>query len=84
MIGLTEARDIARLLGDDVAATLADRQTQADSLYAAGEISLLELLETRQRLIDMEATRVDASSASIAPSSGWNRRRPNLRSEMKT
>ncbi len=60
VIGLTEARNTARLLGDDVAASLATARQQAERLYAAGEISLLTLLETRQRLIDVEATRVDA------------------------
>ena len=43
-----------------MAASLATARQQAESLYAAGEISLLTLLETRQRLIDVEATRVDA------------------------
>ena len=57
---LTEARNTARLLSDDVAASLATARQQAERLYSAGEISLLVLLETRQRLIDIEATRVDA------------------------
>jgi cobalt-zinc-cadmium efflux system outer membrane protein len=60
VIGLTEARNTARLLNDDVAASLATARLQAERLYTAGEISLLTLLETRQRLIDVEVTRVDA------------------------
>ncbi len=60
LIGLTEARSTARLLGDVVAASLATARQQAERLYAAGEISLLTLLETRQRLMDVEATRIDA------------------------
>jgi cobalt-zinc-cadmium efflux system outer membrane protein len=59
-IGVTEARQIAELLGGDVSASLATARQQADRLYTAGEISLLALLETRQRLIDVEATRLDA------------------------
>jgi cobalt-zinc-cadmium efflux system outer membrane protein len=60
VIGLNEARNTARLLGDDVAASLATARKQTEGLFAAGEISLLTLLETRQRLIDVETTRVDA------------------------
>jgi cobalt-zinc-cadmium efflux system outer membrane protein len=59
--GLTEARATALLLGDDVAASLAAARQQAERLYTAGEISLLDLLQTRQRLIDIESTRVDAA-----------------------
>ena len=59
-VALTEARNTARLLSDDVAASLSTARQQAERLYTAGEISLLELLQTRQRLIDIEATRVDA------------------------
>lgn len=60
LVGLTEARHTAGLLGANVAAALAAARRQAESLYSAGEISLLILLETRLRLIDLEATRVDA------------------------
>jgi cobalt-zinc-cadmium efflux system outer membrane protein len=59
-IGLNEARQTAQLLGDDVAASLATARQQVQRLYTAGEVSLLELLATRQRLIDVEVTRVDA------------------------
>jgi cobalt-zinc-cadmium efflux system outer membrane protein len=59
--GLTEARSTAALLADDVAATLSTSRQQAERLYTAGEISLLDLLHTRQRLIDIEATRVEAA-----------------------
>jgi cobalt-zinc-cadmium efflux system outer membrane protein len=59
--GLTEARSTAALLGDDVGATLVTSRQQAERLYTAGEISLLDLLQTRQRLLDIEATRVDAA-----------------------
>jgi len=60
MIGLKEAQDIERLLGGDVAASLTAARQQAEGLYTAGEISLLALLDTRQRLIEVEATRIDA------------------------
>lgn len=60
LVGLTHARNTARLLGDEVATSLAAARRQAEGLYAAGEISLLTLLETRLRLIDIDATRVDA------------------------
>lgn len=59
-VALAEARSTARLLSDDVAASLSTARQQAERLYTAGEISLLDLLQTRQRLIDIEATRVDA------------------------
>jgi outer membrane protein TolC len=61
LAGLTEARATAGLLGDDVAASLASARLQAERLFNAGEISLLDLLQTRQRLIDIESTRVDAT-----------------------
>jgi cobalt-zinc-cadmium efflux system outer membrane protein len=61
LIGLTEAQDTARLLGGDVAASLAAAGQQAEGLYRAGEISLLALLDTRQRLIEVELTRIDAT-----------------------
>jgi cobalt-zinc-cadmium efflux system outer membrane protein len=60
IIGLTEARDTAQLLGPDVTTSLSTARAQADKLYTAGEISLLALLETRRRLLDLETTRVDA------------------------
>jgi cobalt-zinc-cadmium efflux system outer membrane protein len=59
-IALTEARNTARLIGDDAAVSLATARQQVERLYAAGEISLLDMLQTRQRLIDLEATRLDA------------------------
>jgi cobalt-zinc-cadmium efflux system outer membrane protein len=58
---LTEARATASLLGGEVEAVLARARRQAEGLYKAGEISLLDLLQTRQRLIDFEATRLDAA-----------------------
>ena len=60
LIGLADARDTARLLGDEVNASLIAARQQAERLFAVGEISLLNLLETRQRLMAVEATRVDA------------------------
>lgn len=60
LIGLAEARDTARLLGDDVNASLIAARQQAERLFAVGEMSLLNLLETRQRLMAVESTRVDA------------------------
>ncbi len=61
LVGLTEARNVAVLLSDDAAVSVTRAREQADRLYAAGEISLLTLLQTRQRLIDLEAARVDAT-----------------------
>ena len=60
LVTLNEARTTARLLGDDIAASLARSLQQAEGLYTAGEISLLTLLQTRKRLSEVEATRVDA------------------------
>ena len=60
IVGLTEAESVARLLSDEVTASISAAKLQAERLFAAGEISLLDLLATRQRLIDVEATRVDA------------------------
>jgi cobalt-zinc-cadmium efflux system outer membrane protein len=59
-IGLSEARQTALLLNEDAAATLGTAGQQAERLYAAGEISLLALLQTRQRLIELEVARTDA------------------------
>ncbi|HEY7476381.1 MAG TPA: TolC family protein [Vicinamibacterales bacterium] len=61
MVALTEALGTAGLLGGDVAASLATARQQAERLYTAGEISLLDLLTTRQRLMDIEVNRVDAA-----------------------
>lgn len=61
VVGLTEAQNVARVLGDDVATSLTRARQQAERLFTAGEISLLDLLVTRQRLIDLEAMRVDAT-----------------------
>ena len=60
LVGVTEAQAVLRVLGPEIAKTLADARRQADRLHEAGEISMLELLATRQRLIDTEAARVDA------------------------
>jgi cobalt-zinc-cadmium efflux system outer membrane protein len=60
---LAEAQQAAQLLGDDVAAELATARQQAERLYTAGEISLLSMLEVRRRLIEIDATRVDAQFA---------------------
>ena len=59
--GLAEARATAQLLGGDVGASMAAARQQAERLYAAGEISLVDLLQVRQRLIDIESTRVDTA-----------------------
>jgi cobalt-zinc-cadmium efflux system outer membrane protein len=59
--GFVEARATAALLGDEVENLLATARRQTEGLYAAGEISLLDLLQRRQRLIDLEATRLDAA-----------------------
>jgi outer membrane protein TolC len=59
--GMSEARATAALLDDTVAVSTAAARQQAERLYTAGEISLLNLLQTRQRLIDIETTRADAA-----------------------
>ena len=59
-VALTEARNTAKLIGDDVAGSLVTARQQVERLYAAGEISLLDLLQTRQRLMDLDAARLDA------------------------
>ena len=60
LVGVTEAEAVLRVLGPEIAKTLVDARRQADRLHEAGEISMLELLATRQRLLDTEAARVDA------------------------
>jgi cobalt-zinc-cadmium efflux system outer membrane protein len=57
------ARDIARVLTDDVSGSLARDHQQVQRMYELGEISLMSLLETRQRLIDVDLTRIDAEFA---------------------
>ena len=59
--GLQEAQETARLLTTDAAASLQEARQRAERLHQAGEISLLALLETRQRLIDIETARLDAA-----------------------
>lgn len=60
LVGLAEAQGVAAVLGPDVAESAAAARRQADRLHAAGEISLVELLGTRQRLLELEMTRADA------------------------
>jgi cobalt-zinc-cadmium efflux system outer membrane protein len=60
---LALAQQAARLLGEEVTAELARARQQAEQLYTAGEISLLSMLEIRRRLIEIDATRVDAQFA---------------------
>ncbi|HXT68805.1 MAG TPA: TolC family protein [Vicinamibacterales bacterium] len=62
-VGVTTAEGIARLLGPEISQTLAAARRQAERLHEAGEISLLDLLTIRQRLLDTEAARVDAELA---------------------
>jgi outer membrane protein TolC len=57
---LTQAQAAARVLDANLAASLATEGRQAQSLYDAGEISLLDLLDTRQRLLATETARLDA------------------------
>ncbi len=58
---LYEARQTALLLNAETTASLAGAKQQAERLHQAGEISLLALLDTRQRLIEIETARVDAA-----------------------
>lgn len=62
-IQLRDAVAADRLLGEAIGTSLAIERQQAQRLYEAGEISLLSLLETRQRLIDVEEARLDAGTA---------------------
>lgn len=59
---LTAAHDTRRILGTGAQSLARDRE-QAQKLYEAGEISLMTLLETQQRLSDFEQTQLDAESA---------------------
>ncbi len=59
-VGVVEAESLARLLGADVTESLATARRQAERLHEAGEISLLDLLTARQRLLDTDAARADA------------------------
>ena len=44
----------------NLADSLANQRRQSEALFEAGEHSLLELLDVRRRLIDLEATRLQA------------------------
>jgi len=59
---LTAAHDTRRILETGTQSLARDRE-QAQKLYDAGEISLMTLLETQQRVSDFEQTRLDAESA---------------------
>jgi cobalt-zinc-cadmium efflux system outer membrane protein len=63
LIGLHEALGSARVLGADGNVLLGTERQQAQRIYDAGEISLLNLLEIRRRLIDTETTRLEAGFA---------------------
>jgi cobalt-zinc-cadmium efflux system outer membrane protein len=56
-----DADRIEAAFGSDVLQSLATQRAQADGLFEAGEISLLDLLDTRRHLIDAELSRLDAS-----------------------
>ena len=60
---LETAQQAAKILNDDLRASIATQRRQAQSLFDAGEISLLDLLLTQQRLGDIELAVVDASLA---------------------
>jgi outer membrane protein TolC len=60
LIRLTEARGAERVLAQAIGESLATERRQAQQLYEAGEISLLELLATRRRLGEIETTRLEA------------------------
>jgi len=62
-IRLDEAESAMRVFDDAIGTSLDTERRQAEQLYEAGEISLLDLLQTRQRLIDADATRLDADAA---------------------
>ncbi|MGE5837683.1 MAG: TolC family protein [Acidobacteriota bacterium] len=63
LIQLTEARDSERVLRDQTGPALSIGRQQAERAYAAGEISLLALLETRQRLLEADLATLEASFA---------------------
>ena len=62
-IRLTDAESAGHVLDGAIGGSLDIEREQAQRLYDAGEISLLDLLETRQRLIDADAARLDAEAA---------------------
>lgn len=63
LIQLTEARESERVLRDQTGPALSVGRQQAERAYAAGEISLLALLETRQRLLEADLATLEASFA---------------------
>jgi cobalt-zinc-cadmium efflux system outer membrane protein len=54
---------IQKMLTTQVAESYDAERRQAQRMYEVGEISLLDLLETRRRLIDVEQTRAEATFA---------------------
>ena len=63
LVGFVEARAVETTLGSDLAASLARERQQADRLYEAGEVSLFAALEMRQRLNDVELSRIEVGLA---------------------
>jgi outer membrane protein TolC len=59
---LTNATGAATVLGTLVD-SLPEQRKRAQSLFDAGELSLLSLLETRQRLNEVDLARLDAGAA---------------------
>ena len=55
------ARAIQKMLTAQVSESYEAERRQAQRMYELGEISLLDLLETRRRLIDVEQTRAEAT-----------------------
>jgi cobalt-zinc-cadmium efflux system outer membrane protein len=58
-----EADRVRALFGDEAVRSLGTERAQAEGLFEAGEISLLDLLQTRQRLIDVDLAKLDADLA---------------------
>ncbi len=61
VLALRDAEGVARALGDDWTGTSRTAREQAEHLFEAGEISLVTLLEVRQRLIETEHLHLDAA-----------------------
>jgi cobalt-zinc-cadmium efflux system outer membrane protein len=63
LVSFLEARGLESTLGSDLAASLGRERQQIDRLYDAGEVSLFAVLEMRQRLNDVELSRLEVGLA---------------------
>lgn len=63
LVTLREARELDAVLGASLATSVGLERQQAQRLYEAGEMSLLTLLDVRQRLNDVERSQLDVGVA---------------------